>query len=407
MCAQPSHRSTGCDLGLGNSCVGILTGMAGFAVVICGAGIAGIEGLLRLRRLAGDQIDVTLLSPADHLVYRPLAVLEPFAAGAVRRYPIQQIAADAGAHWLRDALAWVDRNQRVVHTISGRALAYDALLLALGGRELPSPEHTVVFTGREAERTYGSVLAAVDAGDIGNLAFILPDGPTWPLPLYELALLTAQRARDNDRPLEIAFVTAERRPLHAFGGDAGEVMAGLLQQAGVTLYSDSTGNIPGAGHLILQPSGLELYPDRIVTLPAITGPNIHGIPGFAVDRFLHVDEFCRVRDTDGRIFAAGDATDLPVKQGGVGAQQADTAAAGIAHLAGAAEAPEPLRPVIRGMLLTGRDPLYLAAHLIAGRGWMAQIFDQPPWSVDQKVVAEELSPYLDQFEPSGSQTPPG
>jgi sulfide:quinone oxidoreductase len=120
-----------------------------------------------------------------------------------------------------------------------------------------------------------------------------------------------------------------------------------------------------------------------------------------------VDEFCRVRDTDGHIFAAGDATDLPVKQGGVGAQQADTAAAGIAHLAGAAEAPKPLRPVIRGMLLTGRDPLYLAAHLIAGRGWLAQILDKPPWPADEKVVAEELGPYLDDFERSRPQPPAG
>jgi sulfide:quinone oxidoreductase len=381
--------------------------MAGFAVVICGGGIAGIEGLLRLRRLAGDQLDMILLSPADYLVYRPLAVLEPFAAGAARRYSIEQIAADAGVQWVRDALAWVDRNERVVHTVGGQELPYDAVLLAVGGRELPSSAHTVVFTGRDAERTYGSVLAAVDVGDIGRLAFILPDGPTWPLPLYELALLTAQHARDGDRRLEIAFVTAEPRPLHAFGGDAGEAMTRLLKQAGVTLYTDSRGDIPGAGHLILQPSGLELYPDRIVTLPAITGPNIRGIPGFALDRFLHVDEFCRVRDTDGRIFAAGDATDLPVKQGGVGAQQADTAAAGIAHLAGAAEAPKPLRPVIRGMLLTGRDPLYLAAHLIAGRGWLAQILDNPPWPVDEKVVAEELGPYLDDLERSRPQPPAG
>jgi hypothetical protein len=57
--------------------------------------------------------------------------------------------------------------------------------------------------------------------------------------------------------------------------------------------------------------------------------------------------------------------------------RADTVAAGIAHLA--AEAPKPLRPVIRGMLLTGRDPLYLVAHLIVGRGWLAQIVDKPPW----------------------------
>lgn len=395
------------DLGFVNLRTGTLTGMAGFAVVICGGGIAGIEGLLRLRRLAGDQVDVTLLSPADYLLYRPLAVLEPFTGAAARRYEIQRIVADAGARWVRDGLAWVDRDQRVVHTDSGHELPYDALLLAIGGHELPSSEHAVVFNGRNAEHTYGGVLAAVEAGDIGSLAFILPDGPTWPLPLYELALLTAQRSRDCDRRLDIAFITPEPRPLHAFGGDAGEAMTRLLEQAGVDLYADSSADVAGPAHLILRPSGLELYPDRIVTMPAITGPAIRGIPGFAIDKFLHVDEFCRVRDTDGRIFAAGDATDLPVKQGGVGAQQADTAAAAIAQLAGAAGAPSPLRPVIRGMLLTGRDPLYLTAHLLAGRGWLAQIFDERPWPVDAKIVAEELGPYLDAFEPSVPQTPAG
>ena len=69
--------------------------------------------------------------------------------------------------------------------------------------------------------------------------------------------------------------------------------------------------------------------------------------------------------------------------------------------------PKPLRPVIRGMLFTGRDPLYLAAHLIAGRGWLAQILDKPPWPVDKKVVAEELGPYLDDFERSRPQPPAG
>ncbi len=379
--------------------------MAGFSVVICGAGFAGIEAMLRLRRLAGERVEVTLLSPADQLVYRPLAVLEPFAPGAVRRYPIARIVADLGVRWVRDGLAWLDRDQRVVHTSGGQDLPYDALLLAIGGRELPAPEHALVFTGRDAEHSYGEVLAAVDRDEIGSLAFVLPAGPTWPLPLYELALLTARHAREGNRQLEMAFVTADQQPLQAFGGGAGEVMTRLLAQAGIALHTASRADVAGPGHLILRPSGRELRPDRIVTVPAITGPNIRGIPGFAVDRFLHVDEFCRVRDTGGRIFAAGDATDLPVKQGGVGAQQADTAAAGIAHLSGAAAAPPPLRPVIRATLVTGGEPLYLAAHLIAGQGWQSQIFAEPPWPPDEKVVAAELGPYLDKLDACGIRPP--
>lgn len=83
-----------------------------------------------------------------------------------------------------------------------------------------------------------------------------------------------------------------------------------------------------------------------------------------------------------------------VKHGGISAQQADTAAAGIAHLAGAGEAPAPFEPVLRGMLLTGHKPLFIAAHVAEDEGWHSEVYDEPPWPSDEKVVAEELGPYL-------------
>jgi sulfide:quinone oxidoreductase len=374
--------------------------MSRFAVVICGGGIAGVEGLLRLRHLAGDNVDVTLLSPERELIYRPLAVLEPFAAGRADRYPMERIAADTGTRWVRDSLAWVDRQGRTVHTASGQELPYDALFLAVGGRQRAPVAGLDLVTARSADDTFRAIVQDIEAGTIGSLAFVLPAGPSWPLPLYELALLTAQRARDRNVKPDITFITPEPRPLHTFGGAAGEAVAGLLAGAGITLYTGSSVQVIGPRHLMLQPSRAELHPDRTVTLPTITGPNIRGIPGDAIDRFLSVDEYCRVRGTDGRIFAAGDATDLPVKHGGLGAQQADTAAAAIAHLAGAAEPPGPLRPVIRGTLLTGGKPLHMAAYLIAGQGWQAEIYEEPPWPLDDKVVAAELGPYLRNIRPA-------
>ena len=47
------------------------------------------------------------------------------------------------------------------------------------------------------------------------------------------------------------------------------------------------------------------------------------------------------------IFAAGDATDQPVKQGGLATQQADAAAELIAAEAGARVTPQPFRRVLR------------------------------------------------------------
>ncbi len=95
-----------------------------------------------------------------------------------------------------------------------------------------------------------------------------------------------------------------------------------------------------------------------------------------------------------RVFAAGDATDFPVKQGGIGTQQADVAAAGIAALAGDHE-PERFDPVLRGALIAGeRRRLYFQARLENGTAVDSEVLDEPPWDSADKVVAEELGPFL-------------
>ena len=71
--------------------------MTSFSTVICGAGIAGVEAALRLRRLAGDEVQITLIDPGESLVYRPLAVREPFALSGARRYPLRSLIAALGS----------------------------------------------------------------------------------------------------------------------------------------------------------------------------------------------------------------------------------------------------------------------------------------------------------------------
>ena len=124
------------------------------------------------------------------------------------------------------------------------------------------------------------------------------------------------------------------------------------------------------------------------------GPGIRGLAGGGAHGFIPIDSACRVPGADARVHAAGDAAAYPIKHGGLGAQMADTAAASIAELAGAEIHVKPFLPTIRAKLLTGGAPLYISARLIGQRGFDSEVYDTPPWPEDEKVVAEELGPYL-------------
>ena len=364
-----------------------------FRVVICGGGIAAVEGLLRLRRLADDALEITLVAPGEELRYRPLAVQEPFARPGARRYPLRRVVERADAGWVQDAVEWVDPDGQAVHTAGGRSLPYDALLLAVGARSSVPYEHVTVFDDAHADETYHGLVQDVEEGYTGSLALLLPEGPAWPLPGYELALMTAERARSMGLDdLRVEVVTAEPSPLAAFGEEASRAVSELLERFGVRVHAASTAEVPASRRLLVKPEGVDLAPERIVAMPRILGPAIRGLPT-AEDSFVPIDERCRVPGLGGRVFAAGDAVSYPIKHGGLGAQMADLAAAGIHALAGPADEPPPLRPVIRGVLYTGERPLYLTAHVEDGEV-RSEVTTEQAWPADEKVVAEELGPFL-------------
>jgi CBS domain-containing protein len=104
------------------------------------------------------------------------------------------------------------------------------------------------------------------------------------------------------------------------------------------------------------------------------------------------------------VFAAGDITNFPVKQGGIATQQADAAAEMIAANAGADLAPQPFRPVLRGLLLTGRQPRYLRHDLTGGAGDTSSASPEPLWWPPAKIVGRYLAPFLGAV--AGVESPP-
>jgi sulfide:quinone oxidoreductase len=360
-------------------------------VLIVGGGPAALEAALRLHRLAGDRVTTTVMAPETDFTYRPLSVLAPFAAGAVTSYPLARIAADAGFTHRTGKLARVDAAGHAVETTDGERVAYDVLLIATGAVPARPYAGATVFTGSAADaETLHGLVQDVEGGYTHSIAFVVPADGTWPLPLYEMALMLAERAFEMGVDIDLHFVTPEASPLAVFGPEAAAEVDSLLKTAGIKLHTSARVEEVQAGRV--QMGKDELVVERVVTLPRLDGPAITGLPSDARG-FLVTDLHGRVTGVPD-VYAAGDITAFPVKQGGLACQQADAAAAQIAADTGADVEAEPFKPVLRGMLLTERWTRFLRRDA-AGHGDHADVAGRALWWPPTKIAGRELAGYLE------------
>jgi sulfide:quinone oxidoreductase len=374
-------------------------------VVIAGGGVAAVEALLALRQLVGRAVAIELLAPERELLHRPSSVAVPFGFGAPEPLDLGALAAEMGADVRGTALAGVDPHRRVVLLWGGGEVSYDRLIVAVGARPRPVLRGAVRFAGPQDIGALEAVLAAVERGEARRIAFVVSSGNVWTLPIYELAVMAAVDLRSRGvRDARVTVVTPEREPLWLFGPAAGTAVRELLGRRVITLRTASVAREVHDDALELK-SGERLAADAVVAVPELEGLRVHGLP---MDErgFVPVDLHGRVVGTPG-VFAAGDATAFPVKQGGLATQQADAAAAAIAVDLGLRRYAAPFRPVLRGVLLTGGAPLYLRAELGAKgevRARSDAIGDVAPmageaafralWWPPGKVAGRYLAPYL-------------
>jgi sulfide:quinone oxidoreductase len=219
----------------------------------------------------------------------------------------------------------------------------------------------------------------------------VPSGAVWSLPVYELALMTAAwLAARGIVGVGLALVTPEDEPLGLFGHEASLAIQALLDERGIVFHGRSHPVEARDGKLLVVPESV-VAADRVVATPRLQGQRIEGIPQTA-DSFIPVDTHARVTGVSD-VYAAGDITSFPVKQGGIAAQQAEVAAEAIAAEAGADLTPRPFRPVLRGLLLTGMEPSYLRRELTKGEetSWASS---DPLWWPPAKIVGHYLAPFL-------------
>ncbi len=363
-----------------------------FRVVVVGGGVGGLEAILALRE-ADPNVNIELLSDDTAFRLVALSVTEPFGAEAAPELPIDDFCEDVHASRHRDRLAEIWPAEQRLLTEHGTELPYDALILSPGARRhTPAAEskqvaagapQALIFAGAGQAKALRAVIEEA-AENGGTLLFEVPAGPSWPLPLYELALQAAQRL--SETAARVAFQTPEHTPLQCFGAAASAQVADLLEMHGIEF--SSTGGVPADG-------GREVEPTYRVTIPELDVPEIPGLPQNA-HGFIPTDRAMRVPGAE-RVWAVGDATWFPIKQGGLAAEQADVAAAGIAAEIGHPVADERLvfRPILRAALMTPEGPHFLrSAAPDADSGDQGTDQHAPLWWPPAKVAGRLLAPYL-------------
>ena len=348
-------------------------------VLVAGGGVAGLEAALALRTLGEGRIGVEIVAPEPHFYYRPLAVSEPFGGQPVRRWELADLARSAGAGLIPGDVLRVDSE--------AFSVGYDALVVACGARPEIAVPGSLTFRGPADVAALRTLLDRAGHGELRRLAFVVPSGIVWPLPIYELAL---QAASELGAAVEIALVTSEPAPLALFGSHASEAVAAALAERGIDVHGSAYAESFAEDRLVVR--GGTIPADATISLARLRAPALAGVPRDATG-FVPTDPHGRVPGVLD-VYAAGDLTTFPIKQGGLAAQQADAVAETIAAAAGVPLEPRPFRPVLRALLLTGGGPTFLRVELGGGHGETSEASEEALWWPPGKIVGRYLAPFL-------------
>jgi sulfide:quinone oxidoreductase len=140
-----------------------------------------------------------------------------------------------------------------------------------------------------------------------------------------------------------------------------------------------------------------LRTDEVIAVPQLVGRWVAGVPA-AWSGFVATDERGGVIGLPD-VYAAGDMTSYPVKQGGLAAQQADLIASDLARRVGADVPRRPVRHVLRAQLFGAGEPLYLYTEL-DGHGQALPVAPETAvatssaWWPSAKLFAPYLTPWM-------------
>lgn len=355
-------------------------------MAIIGGGVAALEAMLALNAISYSGADVHLFSPNSKFVLKPLAVASGFGRGGLLNFDLPKLAATAGATFHDSSVSEVITERQVIRLSDDSGFKYDYLIASQGTESLWCVPGAINYPGPAGNQAVTEALTTLRDREDAKVVVALPEGGTWPLPVYELALLIAAELGSG---ASLTIVTPEKSPLELFGKAATEKVSALLQEKNIETILE-TAPAEFRDGVLVATDGREVKADLAVAIPLLTGRRIPGLP-YDRQGFIPVDDFGQIHEHS-REFAAGDVTSFPIKFGSLAAEQADVAVAAIAAAAWGVAAPKPFKPVYRGTLVTAEGLVDLGP----GAG-SSELY---AWDPAEKINGKFLTPFLKAADPA-------
>jgi sulfide:quinone oxidoreductase len=296
-------------------------------LVILGAGTGGTTLANRLRRKLPGGWVLSIVDPSPTHLYQPGLLFLPFGARdeAAMQRPRRRTL-KSGIHWVASRVDRLDTEGRTVRLSTGDALPYDLLVLASGAEIRPDLTPGVIGPGwrttvhdfytLEGAQALRSALAAFGGGrlviDIVEMPIKCPVAP------LEFAFLADDffRRRGLRSKVELVYATpldkAFTRPL------AAKVLGQTLVEKGIQVEAEfALGEVDAERRVATSYDGREIPYDLLVTIPTHSGAEFVSASGLGNELgFIHTDKETLQVIGQERIFALGDATDLPSSKAG-------------------------------------------------------------------------------------------
>ena len=294
--------------------------MAGKTVVILGGGVGGLVAANRLRRLLPREHRVVLV---DRNVWHSFA--PAYLSVMLGHKVAEQISRDLrrlgrkGIEFIPAEISGIDLSHRTVN-LSGQALTYDYLVLAMGAQysagDIPGLATAYTYYTLEGAEALREELAGFKSG---RIAIVVPGVPyKCPAAPYEGALLLDHYfRRARLRPdIEIRLFTPEPAPLPVAGKAVGQAVTELLanREVGFSPNSRLQSVDPAAKKLAFE-DGSEAPYDLLIGVPLHEVPTVVREAGLAEQGgWVKVERDTLATEFEG-VYAVGDMTAITLPNG--------------------------------------------------------------------------------------------